>query len=50
MNAWQEIVQLVFSMGRSRNFTGKEYFSIRVDSAASKIEGCDYKYKPKNGS
>ena len=37
-------------MGRSRNFTGNKYFSIGVDSAASKIEGCDYEYKPKNGS
>ena len=49
-NAWQEIVQSVLSMGRSWNFTGNEYFSIRVDSAASKIEGRDYEYKPKNGS
>ena len=43
-------MQLVFSMGRSRNFIGNKYFSIGVDSAACKIEGCDYKYKPKNGS
>ena len=33
-----------------RNFTGNKYFSIGVDSPASKIEGCDYKYKPRNGS
>ena len=50
MHAWQEIVQLVFSMGRSRNFTGNKYFSIGVDSAACRIEGCDHKYKAENGS
>ena len=37
-------------MARSRNFTGNKYFSIGVDSPACKIEGCDYKYKPKNSS
>ena len=37
-------------MGRSRNFTGNKCFNIGVDSAACKIKGCDYKYKPKNGS
>ena len=43
-------MQLVFNMGRWRDFTGNKYFRIGVDSAACKIEGCDYKYKPKNGS
>ena len=38
-------------MSRSRNFTGNKYFSIGVDSAASKIEGCAYECsEPKNGS
>ena len=40
----------MFNMGRSRNFTENEYFSIGVNSVASKIEGCDYELKPKNGS
>ena len=35
-------------MGRSSNFFGNKYFSIGVDSASCKIEGCDYKYKPQN--
>ena len=47
---WQEMVQLIFNMGRSRNFNGSKYFSTGVDTLACKIEGCDYKYKPKNGS
>ena len=45
---WQKIVQLVFNVGRSRNFTGNKYFSIGVDSATCKIEGL--LIKPKNGS